>query len=126
MPALRRMLPTLVLLALALPASAHAASSYCSPSGDFCYSAKKRDGVVRLALGTFSFRGTVDVCVTAPDEAHSCKGFRLRERRGLLEVDARWSAHFPRKGPGTYRVTFAARQVGTEAFRPSVMFRLRG
>ena len=123
MPALRRILPALVLLALVLPASANAASSFCSPTGDFCYSAKKRDGVVRLGLGTFSFRGTVDVCVTAPDKTRSCKPFRLLERRGFYEIDARWSAHFPRKGPGTYRVTFAARQVGT-TFRPAVTFRL--
>lgn len=123
MTIVRRILLPLLLLA-AFPAAAHAASSHCSPTGDYCYSAKKRDGAVRLALATFSFRGSVDVCVTAPDASRTCKAFRLRESRGLFAIDARWSAHFPRKGAGTYRVTFAAEDVGS-AFRPAVTFRLR-
>jgi hypothetical protein len=118
---------TLLLLALGVlvPAGAQAASGYCSPTGDYCYSATKRQGVVRLTLGTFSFRGGVEICVTAPDRSRSCKTFTLRTRpRGVHEVDARWSAHFPRKGAGTYRVTFAV--AGSPAFRPSVTFAVRG
>ena len=125
MRTLRRLVLPLALAALAVPATAQAASSYCSPSGDVCYSAVKRAGVVRLALGTFSFRGTVDVCVTPPGSARTCKPFRLRERRGISAIDARWSAHFPRRGAGTYRVTFASRQAGGVAFTPAVTFRLR-
>ncbi len=117
---------SLALLGVLTPGSARAASSYCSSSGDVCYSAKKRDGAVRLGLGTFALRGTVDVCVRAPDATRKCVGFRLRERaRGIFEIDARWSAHFPRKGPGTYRVTFVPRGIDT-AIGPPVTFALKG
>ena len=89
------------------PASAGAASSYGSPTGDYCHSAQKRGGVVRLALETFSFRGRVRVCVTAPGGETSCKRFRLREREaGTYGFRVRWSRHFPDEGAGTYRVAF--------------------
>jgi hypothetical protein len=122
---LRWTLPSLAVLAVVAPAPAQAASGFCSPTGDYCYSVGPVKGVVRLKLATFSFQGSVRVCVTAPDASRSCKPFRLRESRGVFSVDARWSAHFPRKGAGTYRVSFTGPSSST-LFKPSVTFRLRG
>ena len=94
--------------AFGLPvASASAASAYCSPSGDYCYAAKKRSGVVRLSLDTFSFRGRVRVCVETPDSDVDCRRFRLRSRGdGLYGFSVRWSRHFPTAGRGRYDVDF--------------------
>ena len=105
----RRLLVPLVPLALAaaVPPAAEAASSYCSPTGDYCHSATERDGAVRLAFTTFSFRGRLRVCVTGPAGEKSCKRFRLRERAsGTFSFSVRWSRHFPDQGAGTYRVAF--------------------
>ncbi len=125
MKPLRWTVLSLALLGGLAPATARAASAYCSSTGDVCYSAKKRDGAVRLALGTFALRGTVDVCVRAPDATRKCVAFRLRARpRGIFEIDARWSAHFPRKGPGTYRVTFVPRGIGM-SIGPAVTFAVK-
>lgn len=97
----------LAAVVLLMPAVADARSGYCSPTGDYCLSAKTVKGQVRLQLGTASFRGKVDVCVTAPDASRTCKPFTLRRTpQDIYEIDARWSAHFPRKGAGTYAVTF--------------------
>lgn len=100
---------------------ASASSSYCSPTGDYCHSAVKRDGVVRIMLHTFSFRGRVRVCVTDPDRERSCKRFRLRARRdGIFGFRVRWSRHFPNGGRGTYRVRF---RYGGSQLGPADRFR---
>lgn len=120
-------LAALVASAGAAPPPAAAASGYCSPTGDYCYSAKVREGAVRLGLGTFAFRGQVRVCVTPPGGgAPDCKQFRLRRTgAGIYEVDVKWSAHFPRRGPGTYRATFAPLSVGGSPLGPGATFRRR-
>lgn len=104
-------------------APASAASTYCSSTGDVCYSARRVDGVVRLRLDTFSFTGPVRVCVTPPRGARACRSFRLfRRAGGLRGMNARWSAHFPNQGAGRYRVRFL---VGGTAIGPSVSFTRR-
>lgn len=125
MPRLRRLLLPLLLLGLLAPAAAQARSGYCSSSGDVCYSAAKVKGVVRLQLGTFSFDGPVRVCVVAPARrGRDCKTFRLRSgSRGINAVNAKWSAHFPRRGAGTYRVLFRP-TFSKRSFRPAVDFKL--
>ena len=97
---------TLALLAVALlPAAAEARSTYCSPTGDYCTSAKRKGGDVLLRIGTFSFRGTYRLCVRAPDGSATCKRFRLRrDRAGVYSSAKGWSRHFPNKGGGVYRV----------------------
>jgi hypothetical protein len=109
-------------LALGAPA-ASAASSYCSSTGDVCYAARAAGGVVRLRLDTFSFTEPVRVCVTPPRGARSCKSFRVFPRAGgIMGMNARWSAHFPNRGAGRYRVRFF---VGGAAIGPSVAFTRR-
>ena len=109
MSAAQRVISTFVPLlvgAAVAPAPAEA-TSYCSPTGDYCHSAGKRDGVVRLTLDTFAFRGRVRVCVRGPEDRTTCRRFRLRlSKHGLYGFDVRWSAHFPDQGAGTYRVRF--------------------
>ncbi len=92
-------------LAAGLPAVADARSSYCSPTGDYCTSAKRKGGEVLLRIGTFSFRGTYRLCVRAPDGSAACKRFALRRgRAGIYASSKGWSRHFPNKGAGVYRV----------------------
>lgn len=129
-----RLRPSLVVLAAlavagaAGPSPAAAASGYCSPTGDYCYSAPVRKGAVRLVFSTFSFRGRMRVCVRPPaGGTPDCRTFRLRRgSHGIFLIDARWSAHFPRRGPGTYRATFAPLDAGGAALGPGVTFRRRG
>jgi hypothetical protein len=91
------------------PVDAQAASSkYCSPTGDFCHGWTRRDGPVRLFLTTFSFRGKVRVCVTAPDATSSCRRFTLRrDKYDIYTIDPRWRGNFPDAGTGTYQATFS-------------------
>ena len=46
-----------VLAALAVSSAAGAATSYCSPSGDYCTSTARVNGTVLLRVTTFSFQG---------------------------------------------------------------------
>ena len=98
-------LPAVVcLLVLASAPAAQAASSYCSPSGDYCTQVKKKDGRVYLRLGTFSFRGWVRVCVRDPRGRRVCRASRLRSRRGLYRSSILWNRRYPGGGRGVYRV----------------------
>jgi hypothetical protein len=123
--------PWLALIAVAAgvllaPAAADARSSYCSPSGDVCFGARRVDGRVTLMLDTFSFTGRVRVCVRPPGGgAETCRRFRLRQSpQGLYRIRARWSAHFPAAGPGVYRVRFV--YGGVTLGGTAVTFRVRG
>jgi hypothetical protein len=94
---------------LVVPPAAEAGSAFCSPTGDFCFAARRVDGRVVLQLDTFSFRGRVRACVRPPGGAPvTCRAFRLRARANdLFGFRARWSAHFPNAGRGTYRVRYS-------------------
>ena len=65
--------------ALVLVSPAAAKDRYCSPTGDYCTSVARLGGVRYLRIGTFSFRGLVKICVTAPRGAAVCHSFRLRK-----------------------------------------------
>ena len=111
-------------LATGLPAAADARSSYCSPTGDYCTSAKRKGGDVLLRIGSFGFRGAYRLCVRAPDGSAACKRFSLRrDRAGVYASSKGWSRHFPDKGAGVYRVRWQkfGRNLG-----PRLSFRRRG
>lgn len=110
-------------LLLSVPASAPAAPTYCSPSGDFCLGAVKRGGVRYLTLDTFAFNGRVQVCVTTPKRRQQCRHFRLRRNHGMWSMKARWSKHFRNDGAGTYSAHF--RLSGLTLGKP-VTFRVGG
>ena len=108
--------------ALALPASADARASYCSPSGDTCLSVKRRGEVVLLRIGVVAgVASSYRLCVSAPDRSRSCRRFRLRRGRDLDTGEVRWSSRYPHRGPGTYR----ARWDLGGGFFPPLSFRIR-
>ena len=102
-------------------ATAEARSSYCSPTGDLCTSVQKKRGDVLLRVATFSFRGSVRLCVRGPDGAATCKRFRLLEgRSGIYASTKGWKRHFPDRGRGVYRVRW---QVAGANLGPRLSFR---
>ena len=111
------------LTACALATSANAASSYCSPTGDYCTSATRQGGAVFLQLRTFSFQGKIRICVTDPKKRRVCRRFLPQMRAGgVFEVKIRWHRNFPNGGKGIYRVRFF---LGQTALGPTLTFRLR-
>jgi hypothetical protein len=110
------------LAALALAASASAATNYCSPSGDYCTSTQRLGGAVFLRLSTFSFMGPVRICVTDPKSKRVCRTFRLTKRGAMYQVKVRWHRNYPNTGPGRYRVAFF---LGTTRLGPVLDFRIR-
>jgi hypothetical protein len=99
-------LAAVVAFSLAGTASAAMRDSYCSPTGDYCTSAKRKAGAVRLRLGTFSFSGRYRLCVKPTTGARTCKTFPLRRVGGQWVSDVRWYRNFPSRGTGLYTVTW--------------------
>jgi len=87
-----------VVAGLMLPASAAARSRFCT-GGDTCFAMTRR--------------------------ARTCRRFRLVVSGGgeIAGSSARWSRHFPRKGPGKSFVRWALG--GGSNFLPALDFRLR-
>jgi hypothetical protein len=125
MMTLVRVTVVLVVAALSLPAPAAARSRFCT-QGDTCIAVSRRDGVIRLAIGTSPLAGPrYRLCVTAPDRSRACRRFRLlpNDDDTIAGSSVRWSRHFPRKGPGKY---FARWALGDGShFLPALDFRLR-
>jgi hypothetical protein len=122
---LLRVMVVLVVAALWLPAAAAARSQFCT-QGDTCIAVSRRDGVIRLQIGTSPLAGArYRLCVTAPDRSRTCRRFRLipNEDDTIAGSSVRWSRHFPRKGPGKYFARWALGD-GTN-FLPALDFRLR-
>jgi hypothetical protein len=109
MTILARTSPALLILVAFLVVSSPAlADAYCSPTGDYCQGVLKRHGTWRVSMNTFSFRGRIQVCVTAPRNSVTCHRFRLRaEGHSLYGFNVRWRRHFPDGGRGRYTVRFA-------------------
>jgi hypothetical protein len=109
---------------LAAPAAAEARSAYCSPSGDYCKSTAKVRGKQRIELRTAALYGPSErytLCVRPPRGDETCKTFRLRAGRlGIYRSVVTWSAHFPNRGKGTYRVRW---DHGGITYGPSLSFR---
>jgi hypothetical protein len=111
----------LAVLLLALPATAHARSSSCSPSGDVCYGAVGSGSAVRLRLTLAAEYFTrYRLCVRGPDGRRDCRRFRVRPiGNGMYGSTVRWARAFPSRGPGTYRATW---DWGSGPVRPAVTF----
>lgn len=117
---MKRGLCALVVL-LVLPAGAHAVTRHCSASGDVCYGAFGGGAAVRLrvTLAANVFH-TYGLCVRAPDNSRACHRFHTwRIAHGLYQSTLHWIAHFPDKGPGTYRATW---NFGAGAAHPAITF----
>lgn len=88
---------------------ARAAEAYCHPTGDYCTSVAKVRGKRFLRVGTFSFRGSVRMCVTPPRGERECISRRLQSTgSGFVQASARWSTWFTNHGRGRYRASFYA------------------
>lgn len=93
-------------LVLAAAASGALRDRYCSPTGDYCTSAERSAGAVKLRLATFSFSGRYRLCVKPTSRARTCKTFPLRRRSGQWVSEVRWYTNFPNHGTGLYAVTW--------------------
>jgi hypothetical protein len=114
--------PSLLALALAVgatalsaPSAATAATGACAPeTGDWCTSVTKTDGRRSLQLTTFSFRGSVKICVRGPRQ-RTCRSARLRRTKdGVYRARLTWATSFPDQGAGRYRVTFEPSVTGDQ------------
>jgi hypothetical protein len=95
-----------VALSLATAASAASRDRYCSPTGDYCTSATRSSGAVKLRLATFSFSGRYKLCVKPTARARVCKTFPLRRRSGGWVSEVPWYRHFANAGTGIYTLTW--------------------
>ena len=106
-PALLAFVATVLIACAALaPPSALARDVYCTPTGDYCIAANRVNGTRLLRLDTFSFRGTVRVCVDPPRGREKCVYRRLKRSGSLYGISIRWSSSFPHHGRGSYFVRF--------------------
>jgi len=114
----------LVLAGVSAPA-AGAAEAYCHPTGDYCTSVAKVRGKRYLRVGTFSFRGSVRMCVTPPRGERECVSRRLASASSsFVQASARWSTWFTNHGRGRYRASFyAPSDVGNFQLGPFLYFR---
>lgn len=100
----------LVVLAVSLVTAASASAvyrdKYCSPTGDYCTSATRSAGAVKLRLATFSFSGRYKLCVKRAGGVQTCKTFRLVRRSGQWVSDVTWYKQFPNGGTGIYTATW--------------------
>ncbi|MDP9492514.1 MAG: hypothetical protein M3P42_10015 [Actinomycetota bacterium] len=110
------------LAVLALVASANAASSYCSPTGDYCTSTQRQSGAVYLRLSSFNNIGAIRICVTDPKKTRVCRTFALTKRGEMWQVNVRWRSRYPSAGPGRYLVGFF---LGQTRLGPLLDFRIR-
>jgi hypothetical protein len=116
----RLLLLAVVVGAAVLAPSAAARVTYCAPTGDFCTSAAKVNGVRLLRVTSFAFTGRVRICVRARKGGPVCRSFRLvKSGAGTYAVNIRWRRHYPDRGPGTYRVSFFLR---TQQLGPVLSF----
>jgi hypothetical protein len=106
-------------LALAATASAALRDRYCSPTGDYCTSAARSAGAVKLRLATFSFSGRYRLCVKPAARTRTCKSFPLLRRSGMWVSEVRWYRQFPNAGSGIYTVTW---HYGGVRLGPPLMF----
>ena len=121
----RILLPlTLSLLALlAFAATASARTSYCSPSGDFCYGLNgDRDPKIILNMAAEYFP-KARICVTPPAGERTCKTYKVKDQGNVFGVRVRWSAKFPNEGSGKYKVKLYSAGSNSEGLGPSLSFR---
>ena len=110
---------TLGLLATPAVAGAHhRPTTYCSPSGDICQSTTNVRGERRLQISLAARYFTrYRLCVTAPDDTVTCRGFRVHQREGIYTSSIRWAAQFPPSGHGKYDVRWKSMPGATRVGR---------
>jgi len=87
----------------------HFPHTKCSPSGDYCVSVKKINGVRRLRLGMlFKYFPKHEICVKKRGAASgTCHTYRTRKgSSGLWSSSIDWRKNYPFQGRGVYRVVW--------------------
>ena len=77
------------------------ATSYCSPTGDYCVGVRKASGATLLSIASLAFSGNYRLCVTGPP-GRGCKSFRLK-RSGQMWISA---VRFAAPSRGRYSATW--------------------
>jgi hypothetical protein len=128
---LRALVAALIAALVVLPSAGAAPApkrlpAYCSPSGDVCFGAFKRAGVVRLQITTAARYFTrYTLCLRPPgtgaEAVRRCGSFPLF-RGGLGSGDGSVKlSMFPSGQPGVYRATW---RLGSGPLGPTLRFRL--
>jgi hypothetical protein len=115
----RLLLLGLVVAAAALAPAAAAKVTYCSPTGDYCTSVKKVQGIRFLSVRSFAFNGRVKICVRDPKGDRVCHSFRMTKGGPVYTLNIRWRRHYPDRGAGAYRVSFF---LGAQRLGPVLTF----
>ena len=104
----RAVLLVLVFCAIVFVPPAHAGhkpNSYCSESGDVCFSTTMRNGVRKLRIGLAAkYFSRYKLCVISPDDSRDCITRRIRDLGKTYGDSVNWSEHFPDGGEGAYKV----------------------
>src|SRR3954451_3733092 len=100
----RILIPLAAAAAVAIiPATASAKSTYCSKSGDVCYSAKGSPIKFRITTAAKYF-SRYRLCVTNPHGVRECHRFRIKPAAGGTYASVvTWPKYFRYGGKGTYR-----------------------
>ena len=94
---------------------------FCSETGDYCTETiESRRGIVYLELRSLSFNGRYTLCVTPPGARADCRFFTLRRNGDRYISHVRWTANFPDRGAGRYRVVW---RLGRDQLGPALGFR---
>lgn len=93
---------------LALAAAPGAkANAYCSPTGDYCFSAARVHERVVLQLNAAAhYWRKIEICVTPPAGGPTCRAAPFRSLRRTDQARVIWARAFPYGGPGRYGVEF--------------------
>src|SRR3954452_11464170 len=116
----RILIPLAAAAAVAIvPATASAASSYCSSSGDVCYQAK--GSPIKLKITTAAkYFSRYRLCVTNPHGVRECHRFRVHKAtNGSYSSAVSWPKHYEYGGKGTYHARWYA---GGNRLGPAVTF----
>jgi hypothetical protein len=85
------------------------ANAYCSPSGDWCFSAARVHERVVLQLNAAAhYWRKIEICVTPPAGGPTCRPAPFRSLRRTDQARLIWASAFPYGGPGRYGVEFRA------------------
>jgi hypothetical protein len=108
-------------LAVAIPASASAKSSYCSSSGDVCYGVVKGSSPVKLQIVLQAkYFSRFRLCIRSANGFRDCRRFKVRKlKHGTYGRTVSWPKNFPYHGKGTYRARWYA---GGQALGPAIKF----
>ena len=97
-------------IAVALPATAQARSSYCSKSGDVCYGVVKGSSPIKLRLALAAkYFNEFRICLRGPSGQRDCKTFKVRRLKGgIYGRTVKVAKHFEFLGKsGEYKARFS-------------------